>query len=337
MAANLLNPWAVDSNGRIISIEHATKGQDYTCPKCGEHLSYCQSGTGPIIRRNHFKHKADSDCVGYFTPHETESYIHKTAKERIYNILHSCLENGQPFSISWKCPTCNQQFGGNILYGASDVRMENIVDSARSDVALLDYKGNEIVAIEIVYTHDVEQNTLLLYEQKSITLVCLNFHSVEDLNDIEQKLHTPDSVNICLNAKCNVCQSSHLPRQIIPLPDNEGNYAAVAVSVINPFDEKQQPIWGIPFNDEDKQNAIAFVRRNWPNTPINLEPTEQMGLHLERFIAPRPVQRQIQATRRINPYGSGLDELMAKKEQQNYMIRKSYAQRSKKSGGKRRR
>lgn len=335
MAANLLNPWAVASNGRIISIEHATKGQDYTCPKCGEPLSYCQSGTGPHARRNHFKHKADTDCLGYCTPHETESYIHKTAKERIYNILHSCLENGQPFSVSWKCSTCNQLFGGNLLCGASDVRMENIVGSARSDVALLDDKGEEIVAIEVVYTHDVEQNTLSLYEQKNITLVRLNFRSVEDLNDIEQKLHNPDSVNICLNVKCIDCQSSHLPKLIIPLQNKKGENAAVAVAIRNPFDNLQKNIWGLPFSEQDKQYAFGFVRQNWPNNKIDLEIATQDGLYLARFVAPQ-LQRQVMP-RKLNPYGTGLDTMMAKKERQNYMIRRSYAQRAKKSGDKRRR
>ena len=339
MINNLLNPWALDSNGKIIGIEHAQKGQDYTCPKCGEPLSYCKSGTGPHTRRDHFKHKADTNCVGYSTPHETESYIHKTAKEGICRILLSCLENQRPFPISWTCPSCGQQFEGDLLNGASEVKTENVVASARSDVAILNEQGDEIVAIEVVYKHDVEQSTLELYEEKKITLVRLIFRSVEDLNDLEQKLHNPDSVNICLNVKCNDCQTSHLQRHIIPLQNHKGEYDAIAVAILNPFDSKQLT-WGLPFNEQDKQNAVDYVRRNCPNVPINLEPAKQSsGQYYARIVVQRQNQIQIQMPmpmpRIMNPYGTGLDALMAQKQKQNYMIRKTYAQRARNSSKRR--
>lgn len=337
MADNLLNPWAVDCNGNIISIEHAQKGQEYTCPKCGEPLSYCKSGTGPHARRDHFKHKADTDCVGYCTPHETESYIHKTAKEGICRILKTCLDNGQPFIFSWTCPTCGQQFKGNLLNRAATVKTENVVDTARSDVAILNGQGDEIVAIEVVYKHDVEQSTLALYEEKNITLIRLNFYTVEDLNELEHKLRNPDNVNICLNVKCNECQESHMPRLIIPLQNKDGKNAAVAVAVQNPFDEKQS-FWGLPFIEQDKQNAIDFVHRNWPDVQIDLQPAEQSGLHLARFVASTQAPTQIQSTRRYIPYHVGIEEAIAKQQRRIKAIRYNYATKgTKKFGGKRRR
>ena len=328
MESKLLIPWAIDQNGKNIGIEHAQKGQSYFCPKCGEPLSYCKSGTGPHARRNHFKHKADTNCVGYYTPHETESYIHKTAKEGIYRILHSYLENGQSFPILWTCPNCRHQYDGNLLNGVSDVKMENVVDSARSDVALLNEHGDEIVAIEIVYKHDVELRALNIYEDKNITVVRLCFYSVEDLNDLEKKLHNPDSVNICLNVKCINCQTSHLPRHIIPLQNQEGKNAAVAVAIVNPFDGNQQPIWGLPFSLQDQQNAVDFVRRTWPNSQIDLELSEQSGIHFAMFITPNPKQIQVQYPRQVNPFGTGLDKELH--ERKVKAIRKSYAQKSSK-------
>ena len=330
METKLLNPFALDANGKFISIEHAQKGQNYTCPKCGEPLSYCKSGTGPHSRRNHFKHKADTDCAGYYTPHETESYIHKTAKEGICRILLSCLETGQPFPFVWKCPTCGQQYNGDLLRGASDVKKENEVDivekaqKARTDVAILNEQGDEIVAIEVVYKHEPEQRTLNLYKEKSITVVRLNFYSVEDLNDLDHKLHNPDSVSLCINVKCNYCQTSDLPRHIIPLQNQEGKYAAVAVAISNPFDAKQQSIWGLPFSEQDLQNAFDFVRRSWPDTKIDLEPTtEQSGKHLARFVTSEP---QVQMPRMLNSHGTGLDKELH--ERKVKAIRKKYAQKS---------
>lgn len=338
---DLTNPWALDCNGNPILPENAERHGNYTCPKCHEPLNVRKRGKGEHSRRDHFYHKADTACRG-FTPHETESYIHKTAKAGIFKILQELINKSEPFPITWTCPTCKKQFSGNLLHYAKSVKIEKQFedkadgqDHKQPDVSLIDENGKLLVAIEVVYTHDVEQNTLSLYERKSIILVRLNFRSVEDLNDIEQKLHNPDSVNICLNVKCIDCQSSHLPKLIIPLQNKKGENAAVAVAIRNPFDDLQQNIWGLPFSEHDMQKAIEFVRLNWPDVQINLQPAEQSGLYLAIFVASQ-LQRLV-VPRELNPYGTGLDTMMAKKERQNYMIRKTYAKLAKKSGGKRHR
>ena len=175
MEKQLLNPWAKDCNGRFVSIEHAQPGQEYFCPKCNERLTYRKKGLGPRAHRDHFSHRPDCDCKGY-TAHESESAIHKFAKESIFTILDNAIKEHQEFPISWTCRNCNQMFQGNLLQRANSVVVEKEFGSSRPDIALLDTEGRPIVAIEVVFTHDVEENTLHFYQHSSIVLVRVEVH-----------------------------------------------------------------------------------------------------------------------------------------------------------------
>ena len=86
----------------------------YFCPKCKEPLSFRKKGKGPNAHRDHFSHRPDCECKGY-TAHESESAIHKFAKESIFAILHNAIKEHQDFPISWTCHHCNQEFQGNLL------------------------------------------------------------------------------------------------------------------------------------------------------------------------------------------------------------------------------
>lgn len=277
---NLLNPYAIDSNGNCVSIEHARKGQYYSCPKCGEPLSYCKKGYGPHARQNHFKHKKDSNCSGY-TLHESESAIHKIAKESIYSILFEHIENKQDFNISWECSDCHLTMKANLLRRAKSVQMELDLGVVRPDVAILDENGNTIIAIEVVFTHDIESETMEFYNNHNIAVVRILIHSAEDCNNIMQKLQHPDSVNYCINLKCFFCQSMKFRRQIIPLLNDDNKYYAVAVGVFNPFDNK--PFCGLPFTDQDYQNANQFVKTNFERD-TNLRLKNNNGFYFATFV-----------------------------------------------------
>lgn len=123
LKSDLANPWALDSNGNPILPENAERHGIYTCPKCHEPLNIRKRGKGEHSRRDHFYHRADTACKG-FTHEETESYIHKTAKEGVYKILQEHLNNSKPFPITWTCPICGQRFTGNLLHNAKSVKIE---------------------------------------------------------------------------------------------------------------------------------------------------------------------------------------------------------------------
>ena len=165
MAKNLLNPLAIDHNGQFVNIKQAEKGQHYFCPVCKEPLTFRQQGQGPHAHRNHFSHRVNSDCHGV-----SESEIHKKSKERIYELLKLAIENKENFRITWTCPECGGIFHGNLLQWAKSVEMEKNLEKAQPDIALLDGKGKVLVAIEVVFKHDVEKPTWEFYNENNIVV-----------------------------------------------------------------------------------------------------------------------------------------------------------------------
>ena len=334
MAPTLLNPWALDEKGKLVSAEHAHKGHYYTCPKCHEQLTPCKKGNGPHARRDHFKHKPDSSC-DFYTAHAPESEIHKIAKQRVHDLLHSCIDRQMGFPMVWTCSDCGKDSNGDLLKMATAVETEKDLGVARPDVALTDREGKTIIAIEIVVTHDIEPETMQFYEQNGIAVIRLVVQSAEDCNDIEERLKHPDSVNLCFNRTCQRCQNTPMPRRIEPLKNKHGKYWAVAVGTFNPFADK--PFIGLPFNEQDKHSANQFVKERWKN--ITLDYKVQEGIHYATFILQQSIQPRMVAPRRLNRYGTGLDEMVAKEERRKKAIRATYARmnKTKKSGGKRRR
>lgn len=301
--SDLANPWALDCNGNPILPENAERHGNYICPKCLEPLKVRKRGKGEHSRRDHFYHKVDTACKG-FTPHETESYIHKTAKEGIYKILQSCIDNHEQFLVSWTCPTCGKQFSGNLLHLTKSINIEKQFedkadgqDHKQPDVSLVDENGKLLVAIEVIYTHDIEPETWDFYDSNNIVVLRLKFGTVEELNDLQQKLQNPDSVNICLNITCKECQTMHQPRFIHPLKNEQGKYFALSVAVANPFDNFLY--FGLPFSVQDRQNAETFTKQHCTDVPIKLEYNVQNEIHFARLIVQqkynlqRPVYRPI--------------------------------------------
>lgn len=206
MANELLNPWALDSNGMLVNAEKAEKGQQYSCPKCHEHLSLCKKGKGPNARRNHFKHKPGSHCSG-----PSESDIHILAKEGISNIIRSAIEKHQDIPITWTCPECGMDFSANLLKKAKAVEVEKNLGTSRPDIALLDENGKVIVAIEIVYKHEPTDETSKFYNEQNIVLVRYVFHTIEECSFLYAKIKFPDSVNLCFRHNCPSCKSMSFP------------------------------------------------------------------------------------------------------------------------------
>lgn len=269
METKLLNPWALDAFGKIVSIEHAQKGENYSCPQCHEPLTFCKKGNGPHAHQDHFAHKPGGDC-SFYSSHDPESEIHKLAKEAIYNILQSYIDNQREFPISWTCPECGCTFNGNLLKKAKTVEKEKQFKdrsdyslSKQPDVSLVDENGKLIVAIEVVFTHDVEEEKLQFFIHNNVVLVKIFVQSAEDCNDLEQRLRTPDNVNLCFNKDCHCCQEQKINRKIFERKGKD-QLGAVALYVMltNPFSDER--VFGLNFNAEDEEFAKYLAKRIWP-------------------------------------------------------------------------
>lgn len=330
MAQSLLNPWALDIDGKFISVEHARKGQEYFCPKCRQPFSFCQKGEGIHSRQNHFKHKVHTNCSG-----PSESEIHKFAKEGIFEILRSLIEKRQDFPMLWTCPECGMDFKANLLKRVVSVEMEKDLGTSRPDIALLDENGIVIVAVEIVFTHEPTANTMRFYDDNNIVLVRIVVHSAEECNDLVQKLKYPDSVNLCFNEHCNRSQTMQVFRKIVPVVNSQKQIIGLAVAMDNPTED--EPVYGLPFTKQDQRKAVELAQQYWPNVSLTyvngpdftyLAPKTQQNLNLQTQLRQRPIVHH-----------PDIDTLI-RKQQQVKAIRRSYAisgKKTKKSGGKRRR
>ena len=335
-----LNPWAKDKNGNFVSIEHAQKGQEYFCPKCNEPLTYRKKGDGPRAHQDHFSHRPDSECKGY-TPHESESEIHKFAKYGICDILLSAIESGTDITITWACPSCGKELSANLVKRAKTAVVEKYMGDAKADVALLDENEKVLSAIEIVYKHDVADKTLTFYEDNSIVVIRIVIHSAEDCNDLMHKLQNPDSVNVCFNKSCPLCQSSQAKRQYIKILNGEKKLVGFAVGMENPFDGNL--IKGMPFTDQERQKLKEIVENKWPH--LRLHFYEEAVIPHAMLELKQTVNQQTRPHSRFR--GSKIDYYEAKMEkpQSNYRYSSNQGKKSgttkkygaKKTGGKRRR
>lgn len=144
--------YAFDSNKNLISLLDAVKGENYFCPccSCSEPFIFRKGK----IKRPHFAHKTDSNC-------SSESIFHKVAKISIQKSIIDFLRNGgeRPYFIR-HCSLC---LGDSRFFHKQrfpdvfdDVLLEYRLSSGFIvDVALMS-KGVCLAAIEVVYTHKVD-------------------------------------------------------------------------------------------------------------------------------------------------------------------------------------
>lgn len=331
MADNILNPWALDSSGKIVSIEHAQKGEVYRCPVCNELMSYCKKREGSHNYTDNFRHQSKTSCKG-----GGESEIHRMAKEKVYDILRHFLDKHYELPITWTCPDCGIDMEANLLRRAKDVRMEHDLDAARPDIDLLDDKGNTIIAIEIVFTHDVEASTLRFYDNNNIVLVRIVVRSAEDCNDMMHKLQFPDSCNLCFNEDCKRGEKMQVYRKIVGLRNKTGQLVGLAVALENPFED--EPKLGLQFTDTDKRTALAIAKQCWPNMDYVLTQGPEYPYVTPIAKQTADLHTQLQYRPRYNH--PTIDEVMHQRRvkaiRANY-ARMGKAKKAKKSGGKRHR
>lgn len=325
VAATLLNPWALNANGKIISIENATKGEEYRCPVCKEPMSYCKKGIGPHAKIDHFRHKVKTNCEG-----GGESLIHKMAKEKIYDILRCFIDKQLDLPIVWTCPDCHRDIEANLLKRAKDVRMEHDLDEARPDIDLLDENGKPIVAIEIVFTHDVEEQTLCFYDANNIVLIRIIINSAEDCNDMLNKLQHPDSCNLCFHENCERYATLQPYRKIIGFKNDDGIYVRLGVAIYNPFENVPKKCQS--FTEIDKQNALTIAKELWAD--YDTEFVVESGFELLKRIQKNTTTIHRSITHRNHPT---IEQIEAKQERRKWAIKRNYAKMASSNKGRKKR
>lgn len=147
METELLVPYGVDANRRLVSAAEAQRRIEYRCPQC-DGLLILRAGD---IKITHFAHKADTGCSG-------ETLLHQIAKRLVAQVVNECATSSpnQP-TISCTCKRCNHIFQSRMspkAFGRAEI--EKRVGPFVCDVVA--FRNSEpVLAIEILATHLVEE------------------------------------------------------------------------------------------------------------------------------------------------------------------------------------
>jgi len=208
MGNDILNKFAEDNNGKIIHIKNALSDVDYHCPECKEKFILKKGD----IRQHHFAHNnSSSNCAG-----TGEGYLHKAFKKMLLNMIMEYIKEKKPLEIKWNCFICKQEYNWNILNGVYDAKDEYFMEVCRPDIALFNGNGKAPIVIEIIDTHEPEKPVIEYYIKNNIVLIQIKLDSIDDLENIENKIKYPSIYNNLICPKCgNYIYQQQLNAQMI--------------------------------------------------------------------------------------------------------------------------
>ena len=205
MGNDILNKFAKDNNGKHIHIDNALSGVDYYCPVCKEKFIFKKGN----IRQRHFAHNnSSSNCTG-----TGEGYLHKTFKKMLLENIKNNLNNKSPIIINWICNICNMEHNGDLLNEIIDAKDEYNLVECRPDIALIDKNGNVPIIIEIVDKHEPEKNVIDYCIKHNIVLIRIKLDSIDDLENIENKIKLPSNVVFFNKMNCQIFRNYLLQHQ----------------------------------------------------------------------------------------------------------------------------
>ena len=200
----LLLPLAHDSQGNLIHIDNAQKGDNYTCPICETSLilrvSKIPEGQ-KYHRRNHFAHK------GYSDNHCSESFLHIHFKDKCAEFIREKINRKGNLFFWWQCKRCHHKQSINLLNNVADIDTEHRInkDKPIPDIALLDSTGKIIAVIEIVVTHKPESKVLQYYKENNILCLQTTISDFKDCENIENILTNSNKTILHSNTICEQC------------------------------------------------------------------------------------------------------------------------------------
>lgn len=184
--------YAINSSGKTINIDSLIAGSEvrreqFKCISCDNLLLPVLGQT----RRKHFRHKVDIKCS-----HET--YLHKLAKFKFYEIYNTCLQENQPFRIEINstqycsfheekllipCIFSKDKQKFDLTEYFKDIKLETKDGNFIPDLLLTSRKGEKIF-VEIAVTH----KSTIKKRQSQQRIIELNINSELDIKLINNQL-----------------------------------------------------------------------------------------------------------------------------------------------------
>jgi hypothetical protein len=159
--------WAFDETGLPVPIAHATHGEAYFCPLCGERMIARLGG----VKRHHFAHE-ERESRRYCSPAEV---VYAAAGRWLVYQFEHCLAARQTLSMTWTCAICQQPHAANLLDGVTQARQDYRDQDVQADVALLDAQGKIRAALLV---KPVTKELLYPLAQREITTLSISMISL---------------------------------------------------------------------------------------------------------------------------------------------------------------
>lgn len=212
-------PWALTKNGEQVKIDSVKKSEneEYRCIICGERV-IPRLGN---IRQHHFYH------YGKINPsidHSPESYLHKTFKNTLYNLLDYKIKKDEQFIVQWNASNLGLK-KTNILRNQAKIKIEEPLSNEENhkkdyipDIILYDKNHIPYLAIEIVVTHETTKEKLAYYSENKISFmeIKLDEKDFSVLDNVEERAIKPDvfsyipdlvTMNLTSVTYCKKCNS----------------------------------------------------------------------------------------------------------------------------------
>ena len=211
MEDNILYKFAEDNNGKITHIKNTLPDLEYFCTECREKLVPRKGN----IRQYHFAHKNNSGCSG-----TGEGYLHKTFKKMVLEIIRKNIFSNTPIVVNFQCNICKMWHSANILMGIIEVKDEYSLTECRPDIALINQNNQVSIIIEIVHKHEPEKNVIDFCIKNQTVLIRIKLDSIDDLENISNKLQNPTNLLLFNELHCPVVVNSirqqQLQMQMVP-------------------------------------------------------------------------------------------------------------------------
>jgi len=229
-----------DKEGNLIKTIDAEKGNGFFCSLCKTELILRKSGnTGKGSKRPHFAHRAS-------TPdYAPETTLHSSFKNLLVKKINGHILSQTPILISWNCKFCGLRHSGHLLERAVSVKAEHNLGICQPDIALFDKDKNVFAVIEVVVTHKPSPNIIKFYNDNNIILIQINLSSERDIDELENKLATPDIVAFCYHPKCKIC-GHFLQKTFIKITDSPCWKCGSTMKLATVSSSNGGPVRGMP-------------------------------------------------------------------------------------------
>ena len=195
----ILYSHALDAKGDRRSISDEAGVRPFRCGDCGN-VMVARRGK---VNRWHYAHKANHECVPKADP---DNALHRFAQDIIVESFNERRKDGGDYNVRIPCgrSSCDNSAIFNVVYPGASIRKESVVvGGTRSDL-VVDVPGLDPIIIEVVNTHDLEDETRQRYRESGCRVVVRKV-SWDDLDELARECRADGVIDV-IKWMCGNCR-----------------------------------------------------------------------------------------------------------------------------------